>query len=179
MPQRRMFIAKAFPLLVFLPLSWQLIINNPKLCKPLSDSSNWPSTQAWQALNLSVSGNLLHGHPPAIVCDTSRPDTFDTAACVRVGESWLNSSFHSDDPVSVTYPNWQDDACLPSAIYNGSSRCNLQPFPSYVLNASTADHVMEAVKFAATTGVRLIVKGGAHDLLGRYAIKSRELTITT
>ena len=172
-----MFIAQAFSLFTIFPLSWQLAINSSKLCKPLSNSSDWPSTQAWQALNLSVSGNLLPGLPPAIVCDTSRPDTFDTAACVRVGENWLNSDFHSDDPVSVTYPNWQDDACLPSAVYNGSSRCDLQPFPSYVVNASTASHAVEAVKFAATTAVRLIVKGGAHDLLGRYAIRLRKFTI--
>ncbi|KAL8983104.1 MAG: hypothetical protein Q9205_002567 [Flavoplaca limonia] len=45
--------------------------------------------------------------------------------------------------------------------------CNLSPFPRYVVNASSASHVAEAVKFASRTGVRVIVKGGAHDLLGR------------
>ena len=146
-----------------------MIGNSLKLCKPLSSSTDWPSAQAWQSLNTSVSGNLLLWIPPALVCDTSRPDTVNATICALVGANWLNSSFHSDDPVSVTYPNWQDDACLPSALYNGSSRCELQPFPTYVINASTETHIVKAVQFAIATGVRLVVKGGAHDLLGRYA----------
>lgn len=53
------------------------------------------------------------------------------------------------------------------ALLNTTAECNLSPFPKYVVNASKAAHVAEAVKFASRTGVRVIVKGGAHDLLGR------------
>lgn len=148
--------------------SQQIALQSSKLCKPLSTSDSWPSAYTWQAFNTSISGTLLAAVPPAIVCDTARPHSYDRTACARVGEGWLRSSFHSDDPVSVAYPNWQDDACLPTAISNSSTSCDVRPFPEYVVNASDATHVAEAIRFASKTRVRLIVKGGAHDLLGRY-----------
>lgn len=138
-----------------------------KLCKPLYTSSEWPSLSAWQSLNASISGNLLAPLPPAITCDKSKSQTYSKAVCDFVGKEWLLSSFHSDDPVSVAYPNWQDDACLPTAISNTSLNCNVEVFPKYVANTTSAAQVAEAVRFSVKTGVRLVVKGAAHDLLGR------------
>lgn len=155
-----------FLLLFTLVLS--TIQSRASICKPLVTSSEWPSQQAWQGLNTSTFGNLLALPPPAIVCDSSRPQ-FNRASCALVGEQWYSSAFHSNNPVSLVYPNWQNDACLPSAVLNDScSYCDVQDFPNYVVNASEASHVVEAVNFAARTRVRLVVKGGAHDLLGRY-----------
>ena len=165
--------------LALVSASQQAHFPGSKICKPLSTSENWPSAQTWQALNASLSGKLLDGIPPAIVCDTSRPHTFNRNACARVGESWIDSSFHSDDPVSVTYPNWQNDACLPTAILNSSTSCDVRPFPKYVVNATDANHVVESVQFALKTGVRLIIKGGAHDLLGRYTLYPIDMTCRT
>jgi len=48
-----------------------------------------------------------------------------------------------------------------------------------VVNASDATHVAEAIRFALKTRVRLIVKGGAHDLLGRYVPHYVGLTYRT
>lgn len=151
----------------FASLAIQSSIRRVQSCKPLLNSSAWPSIDAWQALNASSSGRLLGQHPPAIVCDTSRPQ-YDKSICDRVGQQWLDSNFHSNDPVSLVYPNWQENACLPSRFVNGSgNRCDLRPFPNYVLNVTDASQVVEAVRFAGETGIRLVVKGGAHDLLGR------------
>lgn len=154
-------------LLILLLATRYFTLGASRECKPLINSTLWPSTQAWRALNDSLSGKLLAPSPPAVVCEPSKPRLFDRAACAQVGNSWSNSSFHTDDPVSVTYPNWRNDACLPTALLNKTAECNLYPFSKYVVNASNAAHVAEAVKFASRTGVRVIVKGGAHDLLGR------------
>lgn len=137
------------------------------ICKAFPNSSDWPSLQSWQSLNNSVSGNFLAPFPPGAVCDSSRPQVFDHNACARVGKNWFLSRFHTDDPVSVSYPNWQNDACLPTAVYNATGGCDLDPYPKYVVKATEAAHVAHAIRFAASTRVRLIVKGGAHDLLGR------------
>ena len=151
------------------------ILSRSNACKPLVTSPDWPSPESWRSLNDSVSGNLLAPFPPSIVCDSSKPQSFDLVACAQVGQSWYKSSFHRDDPVSVTYPNWQNDACLPTAVYNATIGCDLEPYPRYVVNATKASHIVETVNFAITTGVRLIVKGGAHDLLGRWVRKRMEI----
>lgn len=49
--------------------------------------------------------------------------------------------------------NWQHDACLPLVVFNGT--CNLAPFAKYVVNASEPDHVVEAIKFASKSNLRV------------------------
>lgn len=143
-----------------------VILSRSNARKPLVTSPGWPSPESWRSLNDSVSGNLVAPLTPSIVCDSSRPQSFDPVACAQVGQSWCKSGFHRDD---VTYANWQNDACLPTAVYNATIGCDLEPYPRYVVNATKASsHIVETANFAITTGVRLIVKGGAHDLLGRW-----------
>ncbi|KAL8654043.1 MAG: hypothetical protein Q9226_003588 [Calogaya cf. arnoldii] len=129
-------------------------LSNSKECKPLINSSQWPSPKIWKSLNDSLSGNLLAPSPPAVVCDPLKPKSFDRALCAQVGASWSNSRFHTNDPVSVTYPNWQSEACLPTTLLlNTTATCNLYPFPKYVVYASSVVHVAVAVKFASRTGI--------------------------
>lgn len=134
---------------------------NGSTCKAVPNSPSWPSIAQWNALNVSISGHLLAPLPPAAVCDTTL-SVYDSASCSYVASQYTISNFHSQDPVSVDQPNWEDDACLPS-----SPHCNLQQFPTYVVNATEAAHVQAAVNFAREQNVRLIVKGTGHDYLGR------------
>ena len=138
-------------------------------CEAVPGSSHWPASSVWQDFNKTLGGALLAPFPPAIVCDHSST-SYDAKACHSLPTltEWFNSSFHADDPVSVDWPIWQDDACLPPALLQQTAgTCNLRPFPHYVVNASTGQHVSEALKFAAKYNVRLTVKGTGHDLLGR------------
>ena len=138
-------------------------------CKAVPGSPHWPVTSVWQAFNKTLDGALLAPLPPAIVCDQSST-VYDQKAChdLSTVTEWFSSSFHADNPVSIDWPLWQDDACLPPALLDQSlGKCNLQPFPQYVVNASTGQHVSAALKFAAKHNVRLSVKGTGHDLLGR------------
>lgn len=151
---------------LFVTLSTQLSVPSDA-CKLQVGSPEWPSLQTWQNFNSTLSGALLHPSPPASVCFANSSSTIDGAECKQVTDSWFQSEFHSNDPVSVAYPNWQEDACLPPSLSEGSNSCDERPFPSYVVNASAVAHVVEAVKFASKANVRLIVKGSGHDLLGR------------
>lgn len=73
---------------------------------------------------------------------------------------WTNSSWHAQEPFTVDY---NDEACLPDS----QAPCSAEGYPAYVVNATNVHHVQAAVKFAKTTGVRLIIKGTGHDFLGR------------
>jgi hypothetical protein len=159
-------LSALFPL-----LSEQLHVRS-SLCKAQAGASHWPGVDTWQRLNSSLSGVLLEPLPPAAVCYKNISQSYDSGHCEVVTESWYQSSFHGQDPVSVAYPNWQDDACLPPGLYNGNDSCRPDRFPRYVVNASSVEHVVKTVKFAAENNVRLVVKGRGHDLLGRYVISS-------
>ena len=128
-------------------------------CKVTPDSPDWPSDAQWQALNASVSGRLIKPTPPAVVCHPDRPQ-YDNASCNALLSQWTNSSFHLDTPATADY---NDDTCLPSP----DAPCSDDGYPAYVVAATNASDVQEGVKFAAKTGVRLIVKGTGHDWPGR------------
>ncbi|CAA9963606.1 GlcD FAD/FMN-containing dehydrogenase [Pyrenophora teres f. maculata] len=150
-----------------------LSVPTGKQCKSIAGLTGWPDPPVWKKFNTTLSGALLEPLPPAQACYTSVSNSSSTnTLCDYTTSSWKLSSFHSADPVSVAYPNWQDDACVPPLLSEGSGRCSLNAFPKYVVNASTAEHVAQTVKFAASNSVRIVVKGGAHDLLGRSTAPS-------
>ncbi|KAF7125710.1 hypothetical protein CNMCM5793_002003 [Aspergillus hiratsukae] len=154
-----------FSLQLAIPIAAGTIVGND--CKITPGSPSWPSQDDWLALNRSVGGNLLAVIPPALVCDQRYPASYNKTSCATVNNLWYQGSFHTNNPISVHWPNFQNDACLPSSLANGTTKCDLHPFPRYTVNATVAGHVAEAVKFAAKTGVRLSVKGTGHDFLGR------------
>ena len=153
--------------LLFVTLSTQIHVPLSS-CKAQAGSPQWPSLHTWEQLNATLSGALLQPLPPASACYSNVSNSDDGARCKQVTDLWYQSEFHSNDPVSVVYPNWQKDACLPPNLYNQLSSCDTKPFPNYVVNVSAVTHIVEAVKFALNNNVRLIVKGSGHDLLGRY-----------
>ena len=139
-------------------------------CKPLPGDPDWPAPSTWAAFNSSISGRLLAPLPPAAVCYHSTGAPADPSVCSTVTGRWFESAYHANDPVSVAWPNWEDDACVPPKLYGNSSvprGCATTQYPRFVVNASSTPHVAAAVKFAGKTGVRLVVKGTGHDMSGR------------
>ncbi|KAL8895045.1 MAG: hypothetical protein Q9207_008319, partial [Kuettlingeria erythrocarpa] len=132
------------------------------VCKALPDTPSWPSQAQWNALNTSISGQLIAPLPPAAVCDPTL-SVFNNASCAAVASQWSVSDFHAKDPLAVMQPNWEEDACLPVT----GVCCDLQQYPRYTINATKAAHVQAGVNFARTHKVRLIVRGTGHDYLGR------------
>ena len=133
-----------------------------KTCKAVPNTRSWPPESAWTALNSSISGHLLKHLPPSSVCDSGLP-VYNNATCVKVFSQYRDALFHAQDPVSVGWPNWGNDACLPTTMVP----CNLEQFPVYVVNASEKQHVQAGVNYARNHNVRLIVKGTGLDFLGR------------
>ncbi|KAF7192067.1 putative FAD-linked oxidoreductase [Pseudocercospora fuligena] len=135
-------------------------------CRESYSTQGWPSKSTWQALNSSLSGKLLAPLPPAIVCDSARPE-YDEPACKSLGKVWPITTFMNDDPLLLHQSNWQNDTCIPPTLFNGTNTCDPKPFAKCVVNASTAEHVVDAVRFANKHNLHISVKNTGHDYLGR------------
>ena len=143
-------------------------------CKAVPGTTSWPSTSAWDALNTTLSGNLIAPTPPGASCHPDQP-SYNNATCTIVADLWSKSwAFHSDNPVSVAENNWSNDSCLPSPQYP----CSSIGYPVYVVNASKPEHVQAGVNFARDNNIRLIVKGTGHDFRGR-TVAPNSLSIWT
>lgn len=111
----------------------------PKAQKPRPGDANWPGADAWSALKRQVEGRLEAVTVPVLDAATA--------------PSLLANPFYLGSQAGLTQSSGWLDAwrSAPSA---------------YVVRAKTAADVAAAVQFAATTGVRLVVKGGGHSYLG-------------
>ena len=147
--------------LLFLTSAFSVSGNTPT-CKAAPDTPSWPSRNQWDALNASISGQLIAPLPPGVVCDSSL-SIFSNASCTFVATQWTVSDFHAKDPLSMDQPNWENDACPPRP----GVHCDLQEYPRYVVNATKPVHVQAGINFARIHNVRLIVRGTGHDYLGR------------
>ncbi|RKK06356.1 hypothetical protein BFJ69_g15558 [Fusarium oxysporum] len=154
-------------------------------CRCTTDDSCWPSTKTWTALNSTIDGHLIRYTPPGAVCYKSHPN-YDAEACDSVIKQWPESKFHSSDPASL-HSEWSNAGCIPvykngTSIYGdpeaGERGCSNDVLPPYVVNATTTDHVVEALRFAAVKNIRLVIKNTGHAGDGRN-LGSSSLSIWT
>lgn len=124
----------------------------------------WPSTADWNALNVSLAGDLIADSPIAASCYPG--PLHDDATCAVVDSHWAIQSFQAADPIGLSYP---DDSCLPvnASAHQQPGSCSIGTSPRFTVNATTAEHVSATVKFAKEKNVRLVVKNTGHDILGR------------
>lgn len=139
-------------------------------CYHMPGDDSWPSLDEWQRLNSSVGGRLIAGRPLAEACYGTDADA---AACELLRETWTEEQTYFPDPVSIMSPKWLNNSCTPFVSSNGtapsSSACTLGYMPSYAINVSTAQDVVEGIKFARGNNVRIVVKNTGHDYQGRSA----------
>jgi hypothetical protein len=120
---------------------------------------------------------LIKTIPPGSVCYPNEPN-YDESACEALRKEWVNSKYHSSNPVTVSDPFWSNSSCTP--IYpNGTSLsgdplagekgCSLGYMSPYVVNATAAEHVQGALHFAKKHNLRLNVKNTGHNPEKRYA----------
>ena len=140
-------------------------------CKHIPGDPGWPSGDAWSALNQSISGRLLAPLPLAISCypDGKPIAPNASAACSAAATGWGNSTVHAAHPIGVDWPGWEQQACLPASLgnINAGASCDTKHYPKYAIDAHGPQDVQASIKFAAKTGVRLVVKATGHDFLGR------------
>lgn len=117
-------------------------------CKAYPNTPSWPSAQTWASLNKSLGGRLITPTPPGAACHPGQA-TYNETLCAAVAKGWKTYDWHTKDPVSVMWDNFANDTCLPDA----NVPCSPRGYPSYVVNATTAEHVKLGVDFGTCAGI--------------------------
>ncbi|KAF9924033.1 hypothetical protein FBU30_005939 [Linnemannia zychae] len=111
-----------------------------------------------------INGQLISTFPAAYACHNPH---YDDAACQKIRDGYYHDSWRQTQPGAVQQTNWEisgDQGCLG---LNRSMPCYQGAVPLYTVNATTIEHVQEAVKFAGKYNIRLTIKNTGHDYLGR------------
>lgn len=125
--------------------------------------------------NKTLGGALIRGVAPGSVCFPSEPN-YSEEACSYARTQWFNSTWHTEDPVSVDYPIWTNNSCNPiwpngtsvTGDANAGTRgCSIGAYPAYIVNATTSSQVGATLKWASTWNIRIIVKSTGHSYPGR------------
>ncbi|KAK0616823.1 hypothetical protein B0T14DRAFT_538583 [Immersiella caudata] len=143
-----------------LPITTQ---STPPTCKSHPSLPTWPSPALWSSLNTTLSGRLLSPTPPGAPCHPTHPTLYSPTLCPSLQTAWFTEAFHTSDPVSSYWNNFNNDSCLPDP----RAPCTGAGYPVYVINATSVADVKAGVDFAREHGVRLIVKNSGHDFVGR------------
>lgn len=109
---------------------------------------DWPSSDAWDALNRAIGGRLIKVQPLFAPCAQSP----DSDACKAVTQGLRNPYYIGEQPAGTETSGWLDAWQSAPSAYAVPAR-------------STAD-VVAAVKFARSHRLRLVIKGGGHSYLG-------------
>lgn len=143
-------------------------VSADSFCKTTPFDATWPTTEDWNALNQTLAGALIKTRPASSSCYEGNPFS-STLACEEVDDGWSSSSFHAQQPESIDYPFWANSSCVPPSDYGYKNQgCTLGGLPEYIINATSADQVATAMKWASDRNIRIIAKGTGHDLNGRY-----------
>jgi len=144
-------------------------------CKSFPGYKGWPSSERWNAFNVSLGGALLRSVPPAASCYDGMYRNASRCTYVRQNQGnalfalvksrlrpfyAANQVFRKEDPL-VPFGQWQLHNPCPvpnSNITPPLSDCKLESFPAYVVNASSVRDVQLAVNFARNNHIRLTIK---------------------
>ncbi|KAJ5832243.1 hypothetical protein N7474_000554 [Penicillium riverlandense] len=135
-------------------------------CRCLPFQSCWPTLQDWSALNSSIQGNLVAVRPVAAVC---YPAEFNEERCKYVNASWTDPVWRAAEPGAVQWENWEawparNERCY---IETTNTTCGQGSVSLYSAKVVSASQIQEAVRFARTHDIRLVIKNSGHDFLGR------------
>ncbi|WQF80674.1 Putative berberine/berberine, FAD-binding domain, PCMH-type, FAD-binding, type PCMH, subdomain 2 [Colletotrichum destructivum] len=137
-------------------------------CKTTPSDASWPSTDDWNSFNQTLGGALIKTQPIASSCYNNSSFSSTVLSCDEVNSNWFSSTLHARFPESIDYPYWANNSCVPPSDYAYQNQgCELGGLPEFVLNATTAEQVATAMKWASSRNIRVVVKGTGHDLVGR------------
>ena len=154
---------------VFLSLSVSLGESLPR-CRCLYGQSCWPNAAAFSTLASQVSQPLLHPVPPAFAC---YPPSSPSGDCAEVVAHYTDGVWRATQPGALQQPNFETfifpngtiSACYLNV--NLGMPCQQGSVPPIGVNASSAQDIQAAVKFANKHNLRLVIKNTGHDYLGR------------
>ncbi|KAF2177939.1 FAD-binding domain-containing protein [Zopfia rhizophila CBS 207.26] len=134
----------------------------------------FPSDNEIQNFNNTVNGRLIKSVPYGAACYKA---AYDAETCKALAAVKEDVFYRQALPAGVMYTNWEQEGTagcpVPDPPSNGSypspveGDCTLGGMSAYVVNATSADDVAKAVKFAAKYNLRFRVKNSGHDYTGR------------
>jgi hypothetical protein len=128
-------------------------------CRCTSDSACWPSYSDFQTLASKVSQPLIHPIPPASPCYNSAAGN-----CTEVQAGWYNGVWRSDQSGAAEHTNWETytfpNGTIQGCYLNTSLgfSCQQGSVPVIGVDARTPSDIQEAVKFAGSHNLRLVIK---------------------
>ncbi len=147
--QRRSLLklAAALPLTVSAPARLAARVMSP-FARVRPGDPYWPTPAEWDELKTAVGGHLLKPLPLFAPCVADA----GSGACADVSQNLRNPFYLGDQPGGTQVSGWLD-AWTPAAS-------------AYAVQARDAQDVVQAVSFARTHNLRVVVKGAAHSYLG-------------
>ncbi|KAF9926674.1 hypothetical protein FBU30_003787 [Linnemannia zychae] len=148
---------------------------HPRLqCRCVPEQSCWPSTSTWSALNQTVGGRLIATTPVARECFQPY---YDPLKCDEIKKGYHWDGWRQYQPGAVQQTNWETLKGV-GCLANQTTSCEQGAVPLFTVNASNIADVQAAVRFAAKSNIRLVVKNTGHDYLGR-SIAAHSLNLWT
>ncbi|KAF7592159.1 hypothetical protein BBP40_000646 [Aspergillus hancockii] len=137
-------------------------------CKSSPLDSSWPTQAEWNALNRTIDGVLLRTAPAASVCYPGNPLNAPST-CEEVKQNWTQSAYQASLPEGIGAPMFANNSCIPPGAdgYAKDKGCVIGGYPAYIVNATSEQQISEALLWAASRNIRIVVKGTGHDLNGR------------
>ena len=132
--------------------SWAWSVNLAPVnesCRCLSSQNCWPSEQKWHDLAEHLDGNLIKPNSLTSACQQNS----QSESCMRELQNMKNPFFVQSNPGGTQTQGWLNAWDTTPSVY--------------AVEAKTTNDIAEAVKFAQKYNLRLVIKGGGHDYLGR------------
>ncbi|KAF8890048.1 FAD-binding domain-containing protein [Mucidula mucida] len=141
-------------------------------CRSAPGDADFPSDDAWSALNASISGRLTTVVPSGQFCK-------DRGGCTDA--EWTSSVFRANIPGAMNQLNWEQSyESEPPEICsrNTTGNCEQGNVPLYAVLATSADDVEAGIAFAKAYNLRVAIKASGHDYLGRSTARDSLLIST-
>ncbi|KAI8978635.1 hypothetical protein BDB01DRAFT_799509 [Pilobolus umbonatus] len=143
----------------------------------------WPTTTKWNALDQTVKGNLISVLPAGAVCYFG--EHYDKAKCDTYHKGFSLDLFRESQIGAMQYINWEScghEQCtlVPYTSYFPFTfgKCSQGGLPRYALNATSEHDIAAAIQFSTEHRIPLNIKNSGHDFLGR-STSPDSLTIWT
>ena len=148
-----------FLLTPLLTIALSLTLVSSQNCRCTSGSGCWPSGSEFQSLASKVSQPLIRPVPPATPCYDPT-----TGNCTDVIAGWSNSLWRSDQPGAAELTNYETYT-FPNGTIQGCHLnttlgipCQQGGVSAIGVDARTPEDIPEAVRFAGSHNLRLVIK---------------------
>lgn len=123
--------------------------SKPTDCRCLPTSPCWPTDRQWQELSKQLDGKLVKPELLTLACQTG----INSQACKDELIKIKNPFYVQSKPGGTQTQGWLNAWSNTPSVY--------------AVEAKTTKDIARAVDFAREHNLRIIVKGGGHDYLGR------------